>query len=146
MKAFHHILKIHPKPFQDQQQGLKNWELRKDDRCPGFQPQQVVTLLEWDPATRAYTGGLAGPRVIVRVLRHEDMPEGLAPGWCIFTHRPLVEPPAATPEAPRGLQDAWATVLKFTVAIPGLGQKQADELMAALEQVKSGLQGIGESV
>lgn len=58
-----HELKTHPKPFQALIDGVKPYEVRKDDR--GFQRGDVLCLREWDPDKEAYTG-----RVCWRVVTY----------------------------------------------------------------------------
>jgi hypothetical protein len=47
-----HILKIEPPFFQAVVDGLKTFEIRKDDR--GFQAGDDLTLREFDPAYKGY--------------------------------------------------------------------------------------------
>ena len=86
----HHRFKIHPQFFELHRFGLKDWELRLGDRV--VQVGDTCDLEEWDPATSSYTGQSTGQRLISYVLRPQVPPatvaaRGLAPGWCIFTHR-----------------------------------------------------------
>lgn len=48
-----HELKTWPGPFQDMTLGLKEFEVRKNDR--NYQPGEILLLKEWHPHT-GYTG------------------------------------------------------------------------------------------
>lgn len=67
-----HELKCWPKFFQAMVDGLKTFEVRKDDR--GFQVGHILHLREWDPETEKYTDreGWATVKYILR-----------GPGWGI---------------------------------------------------------------
>lgn len=49
-----HDLKIWPTYFDAVADGLKTFELRRDDR--GFRAGDVLLLREWNPNTEVYTG------------------------------------------------------------------------------------------
>ena len=73
-----HEIKILPQYFADVRKGIKQFELRKDDR--NYQVHDLVTLREWNG--KEYTGQkmIVG---ICYILR--DCPEyGLKDGYCIF--------------------------------------------------------------
>lgn len=57
-----HDLKCWPAPFHLMMDGLKPWEIRKNDRnyCAG----DVLHLREWDPITKTYSGAWLRRRVI----------------------------------------------------------------------------------
>lgn len=82
-----HLLKIHPKPWSLLMEGRKPFEIRRNDR--GFQVGDLVAFEEWDPESQAYTGWRSSWRRITVVYTHEDMPEALQPGWCVFAHEPF---------------------------------------------------------
>lgn len=50
----HHDLKSTPEHFLPVLEGLKTFEIRKNDR--DFQPGDSVTLREYDPQTNTYSG------------------------------------------------------------------------------------------
>lgn len=75
-----HELKTHPEYFQLVKQGLKNWELRKNDR--NFQIGDWLTLREYDPETSTYTGNVIENLTVVFVLRDFV---GLEPGYVILS-------------------------------------------------------------
>jgi len=49
-----HDLRTWPEPFRAVRAGTKRHEYRRDDR--GFLVGDTLTLLEWDPETKGYTG------------------------------------------------------------------------------------------
>lgn len=51
-----HTLKCWPQFFDLTWQGLKPFELRKNDRRPYFMAGDTVTLREWEPHAEYYTG------------------------------------------------------------------------------------------
>lgn len=79
----HHELKLHSDYFCQTVAGRKQWELRLNDR--DFQTGDTVNLREWNGMD--YTGAFVSVR-IVYVLHHYDYPEGIMPGYCIFSHVP----------------------------------------------------------
>lgn len=73
-----HEIKILPQYFADVSKGIKQFELRKDDR--DYQVGDLVILREWNKGT--YTGNSISV-IIKYILR--DCPEyGLMEGYCIF--------------------------------------------------------------
>jgi len=75
--------------------GTKTFEVRKDDREGGFQVGDLLILREYDPgqvckcAARAGLAdqGLTGRscrRSVRFVLRHEDLPQALQPGYVVL--------------------------------------------------------------
>jgi len=76
-----HILKTWPKPFQDILNGTKKYELRKDDR--GFDVGDFLTLREWDPKTKQYTGRVILVKVI-HITRYSDKFDGLKDNFVIM--------------------------------------------------------------
>lgn len=77
-KQVMHEIKILPQYFADVHKGIKQFELRKDDR--NYQVYDLVTLREWNG--KEYTGNkmIVGIKYVLR-----DCPEyGLKDGYCIF--------------------------------------------------------------
>jgi hypothetical protein len=70
-----HDLKTDPEVFDAVRDGVKNFEIRKDDR--GFDVGDELVLQEWCPLMGSYTG-----REVVRFVRFilRDF-EGLQPGY-----------------------------------------------------------------
>ncbi len=75
----HHELKTWPDFFADVQLGLKNFEVRKDDR--GFIAGDILLLREWSPEQRAYTGARIKKQVMY-VLQGGQF--GVEPGYVVM--------------------------------------------------------------
>ena len=75
-----HELKCWPEYFRAVAAGVKTFEVRKDDRTPRFEVGHTLRLIEWDPATGAYTGAEL-TRFVSYVLR---CTEHLAAGYCVM--------------------------------------------------------------
>lgn len=76
----HHDLKLAPQYYGFVCAGLKNFEIRKNDR--DYRVGDTVTFYEWDPYN-GYSGAKTRKVTICYVLK--DVPEyGLADGYCIF--------------------------------------------------------------
>lgn len=75
-----HELKTWPIPFRAVRDGLKPWELRKDDR--DYQVGDVLRLQEWHPSVEAYTGHEL-ERVVTWKLAGGQF--GLPVGYCILS-------------------------------------------------------------
>ena len=60
--------------------GEKTFEVRKDDR--DYQPGHVVRQREYSPESGYGDRWVLG--YIGYVLRYEDFPEGIEPGYCVF--------------------------------------------------------------
>ncbi len=77
----HHDLKEAPQYFGLVCAGIKNFEIRKNDR--DYQIGDTVKFHEYDKTEEKYTGRKSRTVTICYVL--EDVPEyGLAEGYCIF--------------------------------------------------------------
>ena len=77
-----HKLKTWPDPFHAMWEGLKTFELRKDDR--GFQVGDTLLLQEWDSSIRRpYTGAWIRATVIF-ILQSGPFP-GLESGHVIMS-------------------------------------------------------------
>ena len=80
-----HELKTHPLFFKDIVSGIMRFNVRKNDR--NFKDGDFVKFREYVPwRNRPYTGRKFIAR-ITYVLRHEDFPEGINPGYCVFGFR-----------------------------------------------------------
>lgn len=76
-----HELKTWPKYFQMVELHLKTFELRKDDH--GFELEDTLVLKEYLPDEEQYTGNEIRATVVC-VLRHDDIPGGLVPGYVVM--------------------------------------------------------------
>ena len=82
-----HILKIHPTYFDAVKNGIKGFEIRKNDRdyCVG----DTLCLREYDPSIKAemdaerYTGRDVNTTIIY-VITSIDFPDGIKEGYCIL--------------------------------------------------------------
>lgn len=79
-----HELKTWPKYFQDIIDGLKDFEIRYNDR--DFQVGEKAILHEYDPETNTYTGRELAIRIkyIVKWNDSDIMIRSLRPGYCII--------------------------------------------------------------
>lgn len=80
----HHTLKVHPQFWDGIFNGLKNFEIRVNDRK--FKEGDHLTLRYWDPTSGTY--GDTVERVVTFVLHHEDFPLGLQRGYVCLGLRP----------------------------------------------------------
>lgn len=85
-----HELKTWPEPFQAIREGVKAFELRRDDRA--FEVGDMLVLREWDTFREIYTGR-AECRFVTYKL--DGGAFGLPEGFCIMS---LATQP--TPETP----------------------------------------------
>lgn len=76
-----HELKTIPPYYQAVEEGLKNWDLRKDDR--DFKVGEFVRLKEYDPVKKVYSGHYLIFRISY-ILRNAPK-FGLKEGYCILT-------------------------------------------------------------
>lgn len=76
-----HELKCWPEFYDSVALGIKNFEVRKNDR--DFQAGDEVELQEYDFSAKQYTGRHMRRR-ITYVLRHEDYPGGVVKGYCVL--------------------------------------------------------------
>jgi hypothetical protein len=74
-----HELKVHPQFWQALLDGIRPFELRRNDR--NYQVGQLARFYEYDPKYGA-TGKLLMVKIIY-ILKPEDCP-GLMPGFCIL--------------------------------------------------------------
>ena len=85
-----HELKTWPEFFQPVIDGIKTFEIRKDDR--DFQEGHIVRLMEWEPETGKYTGRSAEFRIkyIIKADRLGGDGLGIPMHYCVFSISPLV--------------------------------------------------------
>ncbi len=83
----HHNLKIWPDYFMAVANGLKKFEIRKNDRA--YQIGDTFTLQEFDPATGEY-GSELGPMTITYIIYGTPFlpPQMCAFGWEDTEHYP----------------------------------------------------------
>lgn len=79
MSQFIHNVKCWPAFYRDIKNGIKNFDLRRDDRK--YEVMDCLCLREYDPDKRNYTGrGIT--KQITYILR--DFP-GIEKGYCILS-------------------------------------------------------------
>lgn len=93
-EAMEHELKVAPRFYAALADGRKPFEVRRDDREPGYAVGDVLRLREWHaPEWNGGSMGLGDPggytgeelrRRVTYVLRHRDFPEGVPDGWCVL--------------------------------------------------------------
>lgn len=76
-----HELKCWPRYFIDTSLGLKNFELRKNDR--DFHINDILVLYEWNNETSLYTGRYLLARIDY-ILEDTPCNFGLVEGYCIM--------------------------------------------------------------
>lgn len=79
-------LKIYSQYYEAIVTGLKTFEVREQDADQPFFVGEVIFLKEYDPFRYAYTGGQIAVR-ITYILTHDDFPQGIALGYCVFSFR-----------------------------------------------------------
>lgn len=85
MARRHHTLKTETKYYQALESGLKNFELRKNDR--DFKESDMVELIEVVNGVK--TGRKLMPKEITYLLVGKDAERfGLKPGYCIMGFEP----------------------------------------------------------
>lgn len=79
-----HKLKLLPMYYDAVSNGLKKFELRKDDR--NFGVGDSLMLEEWNPAIgdRGRYTGRRMELIICYILRLNDLPENFPHDWCIL--------------------------------------------------------------
>lgn len=77
-----HDLKVHPQFWPAIMTGDKPFEVRKNDRK--FAIGDVVNLREYDPTFGYTERGGTRPFKITFILRHEDLPAALTPGYVVL--------------------------------------------------------------
>ena len=78
----HHDLKSAEPHFTNVCLGIKPMEVRRDDR--DFRIGDTVTYHRVKDGEM--TGDTVGPFTIGLVIRHRDFPEGIQPGFCVYSH------------------------------------------------------------
>jgi len=82
-----HVLKVDPGYYDAIVNGLKTFEIRKNDR--GYRVGDLLRLKEYDPGTEKYTNRTV--RMIVQyIIGHEDFPEGIPEGYVVMAIRKAV--------------------------------------------------------
>ena len=74
-----HRLKCWPEYYEAIKRGLKNFEVRKNDR--GFAVGDTLILEEWHPGVKEYTGSVLPAIKVIYLLK--DIP-GIEPGYCVM--------------------------------------------------------------
>ena len=93
----HHDLKSVEPHFDNVVAGIKPMEIRRNDR--DFQPGDTVTYHQVrfdEDQLCVYTGKASGPWTIGLLIRHEDFPAGIKPGFCVFAQTRKSIDPALT--------------------------------------------------
>lgn len=73
-------IKCTPRFFNDIREGRKRFEVRKNDR--DYRAGERVLIEEW-----VEPGEYSGRKYLAHisyVLKHEDFPDGISPGYCVF--------------------------------------------------------------
>lgn len=101
-----HHLKTWPEYFSAVKSGHKAFEVRRRDR--DFKVTDAVLLKEWDQLTGKFTGNA----VAFRIAYILDDFEGLKPGYCAMTIRPVdyYLPGDVVKVQPHGNEDAWVVL------------------------------------
>ena len=79
-----HSLKINPVYFDAVKNGIKTFEIRKNDR--DYRVGDTISLGEWVPGT-IEAGSWTGRRVkvaITYILTHDDFSDGISEGYVIL--------------------------------------------------------------
>jgi len=79
-----HDLKCHPEPFHQVRVGLKNFEIRVNDR--DYRDGDIVRLKEYDPTTKMFSGLREGPFTVGTVIPGGAW--GLPDNVCVFALLP----------------------------------------------------------
>jgi hypothetical protein len=79
-----HSLKCWPEPFEAIVRGAKRHEYRLDDRA--YNVGDTLTLMEWDPETRSFSGRVARVRVTYLTRGPEF---GVSPGYIAMSIAPV---------------------------------------------------------
>lgn len=114
----HHNLKILPEYYKAVKQGLKTFEIRKNDR--NFMVGDTITLQEYTPSNKYYTGNEISFRISY-VINKEDY---LQPGYVAFSIQPLKE--AMKIEKPSIQKSTQYPIFEL--------KKKAEEHMAKLKE------------
>jgi hypothetical protein len=81
--VFIHGLKTHPEAFAAVWRGEKNFEVRRDDRAPGFEVHDTLHLREYDPDSGRYSGRWIAAEVAY-ILRAPGF-GGIAEGFVVMS-------------------------------------------------------------
>jgi ASC-1-like (ASCH) protein len=74
-----HVLKTHPEYFQAVKEGIKTFEVRKNDR--DFKVGDVLQLTEYDPETDHFSGKITHLKVTYML---SDTRFGIEPGYVVM--------------------------------------------------------------
>lgn len=73
-----HKLKLFPEYFDAVANGIKTFEIRKNDR--DYKVGDTLRLYEFDPEEEARTCDVA----VTYILTHEDFPDGIPEDYCVM--------------------------------------------------------------
>lgn len=86
-----HVMKLHIDHYDAVRNGIKTFEIRKDDR--DFKVGDTLRLREYDPIRfseeRDRFTSRATEVMVTYILRHEDFPEGIKEGYCVLGIRKI---------------------------------------------------------
>lgn len=73
-----HLLKLADKYWEDVRSGVKTFEVRYNDR--GFEVGDIVRFRRVNSGKEMWLDF-----IITYVLTHDDFPQGIPEGWCVFS-------------------------------------------------------------
>jgi len=79
-----HVLKTHPEYFQAIADGVKTFEVRKNDR--DFKVDDVLQITEYDPTTDSFSGRIRHLKVTY-ILDNSNF--GVQPGFVVMAVMPI---------------------------------------------------------
>ena len=81
-----HELKITPRYFDAVDNGVKRFEIRKNDRY--YSVGDTLVMKEWDAYAKQFTGRTL-EAVVTYILTSKDFPDGIKDGYCILGTKPI---------------------------------------------------------